>query len=83
MGDLFRSVVRTFVPVVVGLIMAGLAKAGIEMDSTALTTVIDALFVGGYYVVIRLLERRFPAVGWLLGLPVTPTYERPSDDTNR
>jgi hypothetical protein len=73
-GDLLKSFVRTFVPVVVGLILAAFAKVQIDVDETALTQVINAVFVGGYYAVVRFLEVRFPQFGWLLGLPVPPAY---------
>lgn len=74
MQDLLRSVVRTFVPVVVGLIISGLAMAGVEVDQAALTSVIDAIFVGLYYTVVRFLESKNKQFGWFLGLPTPPTY---------
>jgi hypothetical protein len=73
--DLFVSLVRTIVPTVVGLILAALAKGGIEVDPTVLTLTIDALFVGGYYALVRLLESKWSWLGLLLGWKATPTYD--------
>jgi hypothetical protein len=78
-SDLLKSIIRTFVPVVVGLILSALAKAQIEIDDQALTQIVDAVFVGGYYALVRFLEVRFPQLGWLLGLPTTPAYQDVSD----
>lgn len=69
-----KSVVRTLVPVVVGVILSGLAQIGIEVDQVALSQVIDGVFVGGYYTLVRYAESRVPALGWLLGLPSPPEY---------
>lgn len=82
MEDLLKSVVRTFVPVVVGLILSALATAGIEVDEAALAQVIDAVFVGGYYAIVRALETKYEAFGWLLGLPSQPHYEKETGDVD-
>lgn len=79
MEDTLKSVVRTLVPVVVGLIISGLATAGIELDEASLYPVIDTIFVGGYYTVVRLLESKDTRFGWLLGLPVPPHYTASRD----
>ena len=75
-----KSVVRTFVPVVVGLILSGLTQLGIDIDEGALTTVVDALFVGGYYALVRVVEVKVPALGWFLGLPSAPDYPQKSPE---
>ena len=74
MSTLLASLIRTVVPVVVGLILSGLAQLGIEIDPGPLTQTIDAVFIGGYYVLIRWAESRFDWVGWFLGLPSPPDY---------
>jgi len=77
MSDTLKSVVRTFVPAVVGLILSGLAMAGVEVDPefrTQLTVLVDGLFIGAYYSLIRWLESKYPRFGWFLGLPSPPTY---------
>lgn len=73
--DLLASFVRTLVPTVVGLVLAWLATANIDIDSQALTVVIDGVFIGGYYALVRLLEQKFPWLGVLLGWKMQPTYE--------
>ena len=69
-----KSMVRTLVPVVAGLIISGLARIGIEVSEPALITVIDGLVIGGYYALARWLEGRWTGFGWLLGLPSQPEY---------
>ena len=73
-NDMLKSIIRTFVPVVVGLIISWFAQLGIEVPTAALAGVIDAIFVGGYYAIIRVLESKSPQFGWLLGLPSPPSY---------
>jgi hypothetical protein len=75
MSDLLKSVVRTFVPVVVGLILSALAKLQVEVDAVGLAQLVDAIFVGLYYAVVRFLEAKNQAFGWLLGLPSPPSYD--------
>jgi hypothetical protein len=76
-SDLLKSVIRTFVPVVVGLIISAVTLAGVEIDDElrgSLLILIDGVFVGLYYTLIRWLEGKFPAFGWFLGLPAEPHY---------
>lgn len=73
--DMGASFVRTVVPAMVGLILAGLAKLGIDADlSVAVSALVDAVFVGGYYALVRLLEARWPFFGVLLGWKAQPSY---------
>jgi hypothetical protein len=73
------SLIRTYVPIGVGFVLALLArKYDIVLDdnaSAALTSGVAALVSAAYYVVVRVLETRWKAVGWLLGLPVAPQYD--------
>lgn len=73
-SDLGVSTVRTLVPVIVGLAVAWLAKAGVTIDNATLSHAIDAIAVGAYYAATRALEARWPAAGWLLGIAKAPTY---------
>lgn len=75
MNDMLKSIIRTFVPVVVGLILSGLAQLGIEIEAAALAGIVDAIFIGGYYAIVRFLESKSANLGWLLGLPSPPNYE--------
>lgn len=76
--DLYDSLVRTFVPVIVGSVVGWVAVSGVPLDAgveVGVTTVVTALATGLYYVVARLLETYVaPRFGWLLGKPVAPVY---------
>lgn len=88
MRDLFDSVVRTFVPIIVGSVVAFLVARGVVLDEafeSALTVFVGSLFSGGYYLVARVLEVYVsPRFGWLLGLMREPSYnttDTVTDDT--
>ena len=78
MNPFAASLVRTIVPIVVGSILGLLATIGLNIDvegQQGLLTLINSMFVGGYYLIIRWIETKVPQVGWLLGLAKTPdTY---------
>lgn len=77
--DLLASIVRTVVPALVGLLLGLAAKAGLDIDSGVVTTVVDGVCVGGYYSLVRLLERRWPRFGWLLGWKIQLNYRSEYD----
>lgn len=72
------SLIRTWVPIGVGLLVAFLATHFHVVLSTktsdALVAVVTAAAGALYYSVVRLLEERFPQLGWLLGKPARPHY---------
>lgn len=78
MKALWDSLVRTFVPWLVGIIIGGLASTGIPLDSKLEAQVTAALMLaasGLYYLAARLLEIYVsPKFGWLLGLAKAPEY---------
>lgn len=72
------GLIRTWVPIAVGAVISWFATIGLNIDAetqaasvVALTGVIQA----AYYTVVRLLESKYPAVGWLLGSAKTPSYK--------
>jgi hypothetical protein len=68
-ADLIASVVRTLVPMLVAIAAGALARAtGLD-----LAHVEEAVFTV-YFVGVRLLEERWPAAGWALGLAARPHY---------
>lgn len=69
------GIVRTAVPLLVQwlLTVAGLEQLGVTSDQLAPTVASVVALV--LYVLVRLLERRWPSVGWLLGFPQAPTYK--------
>lgn len=72
MGDFLTSLVRTWVPIAIGyLVSLGVLPDDLSDEATAAAT---AAVIALYYALARLLERRWPAAGWLLGVPKTPTY---------
>lgn len=78
MTNFVLSLIRTYVPIAVGAVVAWLVTLGVEVDVNtqaglvvALTGVLQAV----YYTVVRLLEKKFPKVGVLLGSATTPTYK--------
>lgn len=76
-GDLVPSLIRTYVPVIVGAFFAWLVTSGIDVDATAqtaLVTALTALLTGVYYTGVRLLEKQWPQLGFLLGINVQPQY---------
>ncbi len=81
MKTLFDSLVRTFVPIVVGAVIGWFVTAGIELDAgfePALVIAVTAAFQGVYYLAVRLFEKYVsPKFGWLLGVAKTPIYVAP------
>lgn len=73
--DYFASLVRTAVPAAVGLLVAYLAAhhAG-QLVPAGATPYLTAAAGTLYYAIVRAAERKWPKVGWLLGLPVAPVY---------
>lgn len=75
MNPFAASLIRTIVPIVAGSILSALTKIGLNIDvagQEALSTLIDSAFIGGYYLIVRLIETKIPQVGWLLGLAKSP-----------
>lgn len=78
MSNFVTSLIRTYVPIIVGAIISFLTAKGIEIDESSiagLTAFMTALFSGVYYLVVRLLEKKYPQVGILLGRVKTPDYK--------
>jgi len=70
MNNFVVSLIRTYVPVIVGGVVSWLTAKGVAVDpqdavtlAVALTGIVSAV----YYFVVRWLENRWPKFGWLLG----------------
>lgn len=78
MNDFVTSLIRTYVPIVVGQFVAWLSLKGVELDPAtvvSLTATVGGLLSALYYVVIRLLEKYVnPRLGVLLGSAKKPEY---------
>ena len=73
-SDVGTSMIRTVVPIVVGLIVALAAKAGFNVTSASITPVVASGAAAVYYVAVRMLELRWPRLGLLLGSATQPVY---------
>lgn len=72
--DYLASVVRTVVPIGVGIVLTWLGvKVGIPIPEDV-RWVIVGLVMAAYHALIRALEVRYRWIGWLLGLATSPIY---------
>lgn len=78
MTNVFVSIIRTVIPVIVGSVLTWLAAKGIDVDPEQVNAWLIPIGISVYYTVVRFLEDKFPALGWLLGLPKQPGYS-PAD----
>lgn len=77
MGDFVTSLIRTYVPILVGQVAAWLALKGVQLDDqtvVAATAALGGLLSAVYYLVVRLIEQKFPQIGVLLGSTKKPEY---------
>ena len=71
------SLFRTYVPLVVGAIVALAAMIGLDLDSEGVLAAVALVGSGVYYTVVRWLEERVsPKIGYLLGIAEKPVYVR-------
>lgn len=80
MSDLVIATIRTFVPSVVGSFAIFLAAKGIELDTVAISgleSFIIGLGVAVYYLLVRLIAKRYPQAEALLGAAKKPVYTEP------
>ena len=77
MADFVPSLIRTWVPTVVGAFLAWLSSRwGItDVDATGAIMAVTGLFIGIYYALVRYAETKFPVVGVLLGRRSAPQYD--------
>jgi hypothetical protein len=59
-------IARTLVPLLTGLIIAAGAKAGLDLPAGALSDVLVAGITGGWVILSRLIELRWPLLGRIL-----------------
>lgn len=73
------SVVRTGVPLVVGVGVSFAAAKGIHVSpetEAQVVVLLGAVAASLYHWVVRLLEERWPRFGWLLGIAHAPDYRQ-------
>jgi hypothetical protein len=72
--DYELSVRRTVVPAVVGLILAQAARNNLDLPAEHVTGLVEAVFITGYYSIVRMVERYVPEAGVFLGAFIQPRY---------
>lgn len=82
MSDYVTSLVRTWVPVLVGSMLAWLAvNLGFVVDEQTQTGIVlglSGVLISLYYAVVRWAAKRWPRAELLLGAAKQPTYQPPS-----
>ena len=71
------SVIRTGVPLAVGVGVSFAAAKGIHISpetEAQVVVLIGAVAASAYHWLVRLLEERWPRFGWMLGLAHSPDY---------
>lgn len=69
------SVIRTAVPLIVGILLALPISKRLGLTSEDVTPAVSAVLALAYYVVVRVLEiRKARGWGWLLGRASAPVY---------
>jgi hypothetical protein len=69
-SQLGPNLIRTYVPVGVGMVISWLFAHGVQVDSAtkaSLIVLLTGVLTAGYYTVVRVLEEKWPSVGLLLG----------------
>lgn len=77
--DYLASLIRTVVPVWIGVLVTWLNETvgPIDVDGTLAIALAGAV-ASVYYAVVRKLEAKYPKLGWLLGLKGQPAYVKPA-----
>lgn len=73
-GDLLPSLLRTFVPVIVGFILGVVGSNAVGVTEESLTAAVSTAITIVYYLLVRLLEQKWPKAGLLLGTAKKPVY---------
>ncbi|ASU81494.1 hypothetical protein CDO52_00680 [Nocardiopsis gilva YIM 90087] len=64
---MYESIVRTVVPVIVGVLLAQAARIGLDLPEGAMTEIVTVVVTATYYAVARLVEEHVsPLVGRLM-----------------
>lgn len=83
LGDFGASLIRTYVPIIVGMVLGYLAAHGLGIsgqDAISVTAGLTGAIAAAYWLGIRLLERKWPALGIFLGKAQVPTYAPAAPD---
>jgi len=77
MSNTSRSIIRSVSSIAVAAVVYLLARVGLGAFSGAAAAYVPLLVAAAYATGARLLEKKFPAAGWLLGVPGAPAYTPP------
>lgn len=69
LGPKLRSGVRALVGVAAPLLAAKAAKLGFQIDQAEASAWLYPLAIWAYNEGVRVLEHKYPSLGWLLGAP--------------
>jgi hypothetical protein len=81
LADFGASLVRTYVPIIVGMVLGWLTAHGLGIsgsDAISVTAGLTGAIAAAYWLGIRLLEAKWPALGIFLGRAAAPTYGPPA-----
>jgi len=74
------SVLRTFVPLVVGYFTAWPVAGWFGLQDDQVTALVTIIVTAVYYLAVRVVETYvYPNAGWLLGWAGRPVYPLPAD----
>lgn len=78
---MLASILRTVVPVIVGVLLGWAAKVGLDLPSGAVFEIVTVVLTAAYYAIGRWVEQTWPQVGrFMLSLSLTravrPTYSK-------
>jgi hypothetical protein len=77
LNDFATSIIRTYVPIAVGGVVGWLATRGVKIspEQAAQLGIGPMAFSSfSYYLVVRLVEQKYPGAGALLGSAKKPEY---------
>jgi hypothetical protein len=63
---MLASILRTVVPVIVGVLLGWAAKVGLNLPSGAVFEIVTVVLTAAYYWLARLVEQAWPSLGRLL-----------------
>ena len=75
MSNTSRSIIRSVSSIAVAGVVYVLARLGLGAFSGTAAAYVPLLVAAAYAAGVRLLEKKWPAAGWLLGVPGQPQYE--------
>ena len=82
-NNIITGLIRTVVPALMGQLIAWLTTVGITVDpsvvenfNTHAITLLGIILTGAYYVIVRLIAKKYPKFELLLGSEKKPDYTK-------